>query len=79
MNDQSHGMFSSNSHIKFKTTMLKSPLCDYSDAWILFKGTITVFGEATNSDAIAIDRSNKQVISKNFALFTDCISEINYT
>ena len=32
INDQSHGMFSTNSHIKFKTTMLKSPLCDYSDA-----------------------------------------------
>ena len=32
INDQSHGTFSSNSHIKFKTTMLKSRLCDYSDA-----------------------------------------------
>ena len=31
-----------NSQIKFKTTMLKSSLCDYSDAYILVKGTITV-------------------------------------
>ena len=31
INDQLHGTFSSNNHIKFKTTMLKSHLCDYSD------------------------------------------------
>ena len=31
-----------NSHIKFKTTMLKSSLCDYNDAYILVKGTISV-------------------------------------
>ena len=31
-----------NNDIKFKTTMIRSSLCDYSDACILVKGTITV-------------------------------------
>ena len=35
------GTYNVNSHIKFKTTMLKSSLCDYSDAYILVKREIT--------------------------------------
>ena len=42
INDESRGAYNVNSQIKFKTTMLKSSLCDYSDACILVKGTITV-------------------------------------
>ena len=42
INDESGGTYSANSQIKFKTTMLKSSLCDYIDAYILVKGTITV-------------------------------------
>ena len=34
-------MHNTNSQIKFKTLMLKSSLCDYSDAYILVKGNIT--------------------------------------
>ena len=42
------------------------------------KGAITVTGgEGANADKIATDRNNKQVISKNCALFTDCINQIN--
>ena len=40
--DESRGVYNVNSQIKFKTTMLKSSLCDYSDAHILLKGTITI-------------------------------------
>ena len=40
--DESRGAYNVNSQIKFKTTMLKSSLCDYSDAHILLKGTITI-------------------------------------
>ena len=40
INDESRGAYNVNSQIKFKTTMLKSSLCDYSDAYILVKGTI---------------------------------------
>ena len=32
INDQSRGMYNINSDIRFKTTMLKSSLCDYCDA-----------------------------------------------
>ena len=40
INDESRGTYNTNSQVKFKTTMLKSSLCDYSDAFILVKGTI---------------------------------------
>ena len=55
--------------------MLKSNLCDYSDAYILVKGTITV----NNTAAAEADASNtnKKVIFKNFAPCTNYISEIN--
>ena len=42
IHDESRGTYNTNCQIKFKTTMLKSSLCDYSDAYILVKGTITV-------------------------------------
>ena len=77
INDESKGTYNFNSQIKFKTTMLKSSLCDYSDAYILVKGTITVNNTAA-ADANA-NNTNKKVIFKNCAPFTDCISEINNT
>ena len=40
INDESRGVYNVNSQIKFKTTMQKSGLCDFSDAYILVKGTI---------------------------------------
>ena len=55
--------------------MLKSSLCDYSDAYILVKGTISVNNTAA-ADA-AVNNTNKKVIFKNCAPFTNCISEIN--
>ena len=42
INDESRGMYNTNSQIKLKTSMLRSSLCDYSDAYMLVKGTITV-------------------------------------
>ena len=42
ISDESRGTYNVNSQMKFKTTMLKSSLCCYSDASILVKGTITV-------------------------------------
>ena len=38
VNHESRGRYNVNSQIKFKTTMLKSSLCDYSNAYILVKG-----------------------------------------
>ena len=77
INDQSSGVYNVNSQIKFKTTMLKSSLCDYSDAYILVKGTITV--NNTAAQGAAANNTNKKVIFKNCALFTNGISEINNT
>ena len=42
INDESRGGCNTNSQIKFKTAILKFSLCDYSDAYILVKGTTTV-------------------------------------
>ena len=77
INDESRGTNIVNNQTKFRTTMLKSSLCDYSDAYILVKGTIT----ANNTAAADADESNtnKKVIFKNCAPFTNCISEINDT
>ena len=76
-NDESRGAYNVNSQIKFKTTMLKSSLCNYSDAYILVKGTITV--NNTAAQGAAANNTNKKVIFKNCAPFTNCISEINNT
>ena len=63
--------------IKFKTTMLMSSLCEYSDAYTLVKGAITVNNiAAVDPDA---NNTNKKVIFKNYAPFTNYISEINNT
>ena len=77
INDESRGAYNVNSQIKFKTTMLKSSLCDYSDAYILVKGTITV--NNTAAQGAGANNINKKVIFKNCTPFTNCISEINNT
>ena len=70
-------MHNTNIQIRFKTTMLKSSLCDYSDVYILLNWTITV----TNIVVADVDanNTNKKVTFKNCAPFTDCINEINNT
>ena len=78
INDESRGTYTSND-IKFKTTMLRSNLCDYADAYILVKGTITITGAGDDDAAKRLDERNKGVIFKNCAPFTKCISRINNT
>ena len=73
INDESRGTYNKDNQIRFETSMLRSSLCDYSDAYILVKGTITV----TNTAAQANNGPNKKVILKNFAPFTSCIGRIN--
>ena len=65
--------------IKFKTTMLRSNLCDYADAYIPVKGTITIIGAGNDDAARQADERDKGVIFKNCAPFTKCISRINNT
>ena len=68
--DHSRKPYSSKKQIRFETSMLRSDLCDYSDAYILVKGKITV----TNPNNNAYD---KKLALKNNAAFISCISKIN--
>ena len=77
INGEARGTHPPNKQIKFKTTMLRSSLCDYSDAYILVKGNITV--NNTAAAGAAANNTNKKVIFKNCAPFTNCISKINNT
>ena len=77
INDESRGAYNAASQIEFKTTMLKSSLCDYSDAYILVKGTISV--NNTAAEGAAVNNNDRKVLFKNCAPFTNCISEINNT
>ena len=79
INDESRGGYTTGSDIKFKTTMLRSSLCDCADAYILVKGTITITGAGDDAAARRADERNKGVIFKNCAPFINCISKINDT
>ena len=79
INDESRGTCNVNSQIKFKTTVLKSSLCDYSDAYVFVKGKIKITGTRDNAAARQADERNKCVAFKLFAPFTNCINEINNT
>ena len=59
--------------------MLKSSLCDYSDAYTHVKRKITITGEGDDEAARHADERNKDVALKTCAPFTICISEINNT
>ena len=77
INDDIRGAYCLNKQIRFKTAMLRTRLCDYSDAYVLVKGNITVINTA--DAVVAANNINKKVIFKNCAPFTNCISKINNT
>ena len=72
VHDQSGGTYNTNKQIRFKTLMVRSDLCDFSDACTAVKGKII----AKNPDNDAYD---KKLAFKNNAPFTSCISKINNT
>ena len=76
INDDVKGVYSPNKQIRFKASMLRSSLCDYSDTYTLVKGNISVDNTGT---AAAPTNRNKKIIFKNCAPFTNCISTINNT
>ena len=92
LNDESRGTYTSND-IRFKTTMLRSSLCDYADAYIFVKGTITITGNVGTESNPNAPRTAAQLLAvrqayargegvtfKNCAPFTKCIvSRINNT
>ena len=65
--------------IKFKTSMLRSILSDYGDAYILVNGTITINGAGANNTAKQLGERNEEVIFKNCAPFIDFTNKINNT
>ena len=78
INDESRGTYASNG-IKFKTTILRSNLCDYADAYILVKETITITGAGADNAARQADERNEGVAFKNCAPFIKWINRINNT
>ena len=78
INDESRGTYTGY-EIKFKTTMLRFNFCDYVDAYILAKGTITITGTGNDAATRQADERDKDVTFKNCAPFTKCISRINNT
>ena len=69
--DQSEGNYNVNKKIIIKTSVPRSDLCDFNDAYIVVKGDITFEGD---NDA---NKRNKNLAFKNNAPFINCISKIN--
>ena len=69
--DQSKKNYSVNKEIRIKTPMLRSDLCDFSDAYIAGKGDITLEGD---NDA---NKHNENLVFINNAPFINCILKIN--
>ena len=74
INYGSHGVYNIGSQIKFKTSMIRSSLCDYSDAFILVYRTIIVPNIRV---AAALNYRNKKIVFKNCPPLTDCTRETN--
>ena len=60
--DQSEGNYNVNKEIRIKTSMLRSDICDFSDAYIVVKGNITVTEKTFTADDFA-DPNNTDVIA----------------
>ena len=63
--------YSPNKEIRIKTSMLKSYLCGFSDAYIIVEGDITLEGDNN------ANKRNKNFAFKNNAPFINCISKFN--
>ena len=68
---QSGNTYNTSKPIRFKTSMLRSDLCNYSDAYVWVKGTITVTDPNNNANF------DRRLTFKNNAPFISCISKIN--
>ena len=68
---QSGNTYNTSKPIRFKTSMLRSDLCDYSDAYVWVKGTVTVTNPNSNANF------DRRITLKNEAPFISCVSKIN--
>ena len=75
--DDIHGTCGTGNLITFNTSMTRSSLCNYSDAYIHVKQTITI--PNTAAALVVANNANKKALFKNCAPFTKCISKINNT
>ena len=73
VNYNSRRTYNTNGQIKFKISISKSSLCNFSDACMLVKGIISV------PNTVCKNNANREIMLKNCAPFTDCISGINNT
>ena len=64
INDETRGTDTNSKDIKFKTTMWRSNLCNYADAYILFNGRITITGAGDDGAARQADERDKGVAFK---------------
>ena len=71
LQSQSGNTYNMSKPIRFKTSMLRSDLCDYSDAYVWVKGTITVTNPNNNANF------DRRLTLKNNAPFIPCVSKIN--
>ena len=79
VNGESKESYSAGSDIRVKTTVQRSNLCHYADAYILVNGTITITRAGDDDAAKQLDERNKGVVFKICAPFTKCISRTNGT
>ena len=74
VHDQFNEIYSTNKQIRFKSSMLRSDLCDYSNAYVIVKRVVTVAG------ALNKDKRNRDFVKKTFLKnntpFISCISKI---
>ena len=79
INVESKELYNTSSDIRFKTAIRRSDLCDYAEAYILVKGTITITGGGDNDAEKQLDERNEGVLFKNSTPITKCISRIKST
>ena len=69
--DKSEKNYSPNKEIRIETSIIRSHLCDFNDAYIVVKGDITL--QRVND----VNKRNKNLAFKNNAPFINCVSKIN--
>ena len=74
VNDGSRGTYKKDNKIRFKTSMFSLSLCDYSDAYILVKGTITVKDTAVQGQPN--NDTNKKIILRDCAYLLNAQVEL---
>ena len=79
MNDDLGRIYNTNSQINCNTILLKSSLCDFSDEYILVKGTIAITWTGKNDFTREQEQINKQITFEKGALFPHCVNKINKT